>query len=233
MSIDTFGSPILADVGFNADGSLKQSGKQNVKFYNKKRLNFKAKRDEHGNLIIDPKTGIPAKEAYEETVEMVRIETKGDTNIIDDIADDLRKQQFYRQYKFFREGKIPDGHPIEDFDFIQAPTITELRLLGIHVLEQVAMMSDLDCERLKDQSGYELRDIATQWVKMNTPQGQMTKAKILEQEVQALKRQIQTLQERKEVYRSEVVQSEPVVEEVLETVELTPEQANKRKKRLV
>jgi hypothetical protein len=61
----------------------------------------------------------------------------------------------------------------------------------------------------------------------------VTKAKILELEVQTLKRQIQTLQERKEVYRSEVVQSEPVVEEVLETVELTPEQANKRKKRLV
>lgn len=234
--IDTFGSPLLADVQFEHDGSLKQTGKQNARFYNKKRLSFRAMKDEAGKLIMDPKTGLPQKEAFEEMVEMVRIETKGDTNIIDDIATDLRKRQFYRQYKFFREGRIPDGNPIEDFEFIQSPTVMELHMLGIHVIQQLAVMSDIECESLKDQSGYEMRDIAAQWVKINTPQGQSAKAARLEQEVAALKRQVQDLSSGKNASRrsAEPVEPEPAPEPEapIATIELSPEQlkAGKRKR---
>jgi hypothetical protein len=239
-NVETFGSPLLADVAFNDDGSLKQSGKQNVKFYNKKRLVFRARPllVKEGNQVfsdegkpryqIDPKTGIPFKDAHEELVEMVRIETKGDTNIIDDIADDLRKRQYYRQYKFFREGKIPDGNPIEDFDFLQPSTIMELHMFGIHVLQQVAVMSDMECEQLKDQSGYEIRDIAAQWIKINSPQGQAARTSVLERENARLRMELEQSRSARNVSAqeatSEVLQSEP--EEVIPTMELTPEQLN-------
>ena len=239
--VESFGSPLLQDVAFNDDGTLKQSGKQNIKFYNKKRLSFRARKDESGALIMDPKTGLPAKEAYEETVEMVRVETKGDTNIIDDIADELRKRQFYRQYKFFREGKIPDGNPIEDYDFLQGATITELHMLGIHVIQQVAEMSDMDCERLKDQSGYEIRDIAAQWVRINSPQGQNAKMGRLEQEVAKLRREVEDAKSTRgprNMPQPAMAVEAPVAvpDEPIATLELTPEQLAKGprgRKRLV
>lgn len=230
-TIETFGNPLLGDVSFNQDGSLKQSGKQNVKFYPKKRLSFKAKRDESGDLVFDKKTGLPFKEAFEEVVEMVRIETRGDTNIIDDVANDFHKRQFYRQYKFFRDGKVPDGNPIEDFDFLQSPTIMELHMLGIHTIQQVAAMNELECSQLKDQSGFEIRDIAEQWVRINSPQGQSLKASRLEIENAKLRKE---LEEAKGLKRRDFTPEQPIFEsapieseEVLETMELTPEQLSK------
>ncbi len=202
-SVETFGSSLLGDVQFNDDGSLKQSGKQSVKFYSKKRLSFKgmvkvdeagkALLDDNGKVIpiIDSKTGLPFKEAFEEIVTMVRIETKGDTNIIDDIANDFHKRQFYRQYKYFREGKIPDGNPIEDFEFFQPGVVMELHMLGVHTLQQVAEMNDLECEQLKDQPGYEIRDIAKQWVKINSPSGLASKASRQDLEIAKLKRELE------------------------------------------
>lgn len=194
--METFGNPILEDIQFNDDGSLKKSGKQNIKFYYKKFLDFKARPllDDDGNQVyeinektkkkvpvfdIDPKTGLPFKDAFENSRIMIRIETKGDTNIKDDFANDLDKRIHYRQYKFFMEGKAPTGHGIEDFEFIQPQVIVELHMLGVHVLEEVACMSDLECEQITGQSGYELRDIAKQWVTINSPQGiNQAKAKL-------------------------------------------------------
>lgn len=210
MSIETYGSPILADVALNDDGTLKQSGKQNIRFYNKKIADFRAKqlRDEEGNAIfefdakgrkvpvfeMDSRTGLPKKEIYERIVEMVRVETKGDTNIKDDVANEIDRQQHYRHYKFFREGKIPDGNPIEDFEYIQPTTYTELHMMGVHVIQQAALMNDVECERVQGQSGFEIRDFAVGWVRINTPQGQAGKANRLELEVERLKRTIEDLQ---------------------------------------
>lgn len=220
--LDTFDSPLLADVQINSDGTLKPSGKQNIRFYTKKFLKFRAKpkldesgvqmKDEKGKPLfeIDPKTGLPFKIAYEENVEMVRVETKGDTNIKDDVADEFIKRQYFRQYKFFKEGRFPDGHPIEDFDFIQAPTILELHLLGIHTIEQIAAASDLVCGQLKDQSGYEIRDIAAQWIQINSPQGQNTKALALERELLQAKREIEALKARSPRDIPRIVEQMPV-----------------------
>jgi len=226
--LDTFDSPLLADVQINSDGTLKPSGKQNIRFYTKKFLKFKAKpkldesgvqmKDEKGKPLfeIDPKTGLPFKIAYEENVEMVRVETKGDTNIKDDVADEFIKRQYFRQYKFFKEGRFPDGHPIEDFDFIQAPTILELHLLGIHTIEQIAAASDLVCGQLKDQSGYEIRDIAAQWIQINSPQGQNTKALALERELLQAKREIESLKARSPRDIPRIVEQAPMAAEVSE-----------------
>jgi len=226
--LDTFDSPLLADVQINSDGTLKPSGKQNIRFYTKKFLKFKAKpkldengvqmKDDKGKLLfeVDPKTGLPFKIAYEENVEMVRVETKGDTNIKDDVADEFIKRQYFRQYKFFKEGRFPDGHPIEDFDFIQAPTILELHLLGIHTIEQIAAASDLVCGQLKDQSGYEIRDIAAQWIQINSPQGQNTKALALERELLQAKREIEALKARSPRDIPRIVEQAPMAAEVSE-----------------
>lgn len=240
--METFGNPILEDVSFNSDGSLKQSGKQAVRFYAKKRLAFKAKfqtnedgsvkLDENGKKVldIDPKTGLPKKEAYDEVVEMVRIETRGDTNIVDDVANDFHKRQFYRQYKYFREGKIPDGNPIEDFDWLQPSTIMELHMFGIHTIQMVADMTELECTQLKDQSGYEIRDIARQWVTLNSPQGQAGKASKLEMENAKLKRELEEARSsRRGIAASgQEMAAETLVEEApLNTIELTPEQLSR------
>lgn len=191
--------PALDDVAFNDDGSLKLNGKQNIKFYKKKFLAYKARwkiHEETGKKVldIDPKTGLPFKDAYEDEVEMVRVETKGDTNIKDDVANDLDRRQHYRQYKWFRDGKIPDGNPIEDFDFLQPSTVMELHYYGKHVIQQVAAMDDMTCERLKDQSGYEVRDIAAQWVRINSPQGTNLKLDNAEKEIIELKRKLAALE---------------------------------------
>lgn len=227
--IESFGSSLLSDAQLNPDGTLKQNGKQNVKFYNKTRLAFRAKKDENGKPIIDPKTGIPFKEAYEEKVEMVRVETKGDTTIKDDIADEFSKRQFVRQYRFFRDGKIPDGNPIEDFDFIQPNSITELRMHGIYTLQQLAVADDIVCERLQDQSGFELRDVAAQWVKINSPQGQLGKVSVLEAKVKELERKLASENGGKEPVQR-IVQPVIVPDEPIETIELTPEVLKKGRK---
>jgi len=255
-NIDTFESPLLADVQINQDGTLKQSGKQNVKFRNVKRLNFKARplymkhddgtiayhdngkpvrvMDEKGKpaFDIDPRTGIPFKDAYEEIVEMCRVETKGDTNIVDDIASPMLKRQFNRQYKYFRSGKIPDGASIEDFEFLQPQTITELHMYGIHTLEQVSEMEDVDCEQIRDQSGFEIRDIAKQWLKINSPQGQAGKADRMELENARIKLELADLkaQVKGVKNRAFVAQEVTQVEEAPETatMEITPDQLKNR-----
>lgn len=245
--VETYGAPTLTDVEFNSDGTLKQSGKQNVKFYNKKILAFKGRiktnpdgtpiYDDKGKVIpiIDPKTGLPFKDAYEKVVEMIRVETRGDTTIFEDVANELHKRQFYRQYKFFREGKIPDGNPIEDFDFFQPSALMELHMLGVHTLQQVAVMSDLDCERLKDQSGYEVRDIARQWLKANSPDGLNLKMTAQDQEIARLKRQIEDLQrgQSRIVAAQEIQNVQPQIEEApVETMQIPAKDLKDRPRRV-
>lgn len=234
MEVETFGSPILNDVRFNDDGTLKQSGKQNVKFYNKKVLEFVARTkknadgsevlDENGKVVpdIDPKTGIPFRDPVEMIKEFVRIETRGDTTIIEDKATDLHKRQFYRQYKFFREGKIPDGNPIEEFEFFQPGSLMELHMLGIHTLQQVADMNDLECTQLKDQSGYEVRDIARQWLKVNSPDGQVSRMTKQDNEITKLRREIEELRknQRGSVYQARTEAMPQVEESPIATMEV-------------
>ncbi len=259
-NIETFESPLLSDVQINSDGTLKKSGKQNVKFYRTKRLNFKARplyvKDDEGNIVkhangkqmqakdekgkpmfeIDPRTGVPFKDAFEEVVVKVRVETKGDTNIKDDIANAMDKMQHNRQYRYFMEGKIPDGHSIEDFEFLQPQTIMELHMYGIHTLEMVAEMDDLACERIQDQSGFEVRDIAKQWLKINSPDAQKDKADRMELEVARLKAEVSSLKSQRKGARSvEIAEAlegaAEVVETPIPTMELTPDEFKNRSKR--
>lgn len=234
---DVVSTPLFQDVQFNVDGSLKETGKQNVRFRNQKVLSFRAvqKKNEDGELIfdvngkpvfdIDPKTGLPKKEAFEEIKEFVRVETKGDTNIKDDVANDFDRRQHYRQYKYFREGRIPDGQPLENFDFIQPSAVMELHMHGIHVLEQAAEMSDIVCEQLKDQSGFEIRDIARQWLRINSPQSQATRLTAEQSELARLRKENAELKASKPRLVENEYQAidQPPVDEV-ETIELPIEE---------
>ena len=99
---------------------------------------------------------------------------------------------------------------------MQAPTILELHLLGIHTIEQIAAASDLVCGQLKDQSGYEIRDIAAQWIQINSPQGQNTKALALERELLQAKREIEALKARSPRDIPRIVEQAPMAAEVSE-----------------
>lgn len=241
--IETFDNPLLQEVKFNSDGTLKASGKQQVKFYRKKVLDFKAKplmidgevqRDANNKVIfdIDPKTGLPKKEAFEKVVTMVRVETKGDTNIKDDVADEVAKRQFYRQYKYFMDGRIPDGHPLEDFEFLQPATMMELHLLGIHVIEQLAEMGDLECGQVTSQSGFEVRDIAQQWIRINSPQGQSMRLSTTEVELKKANDKIKELESQlggARSYRAVVNPENQVTQEPeVSTVEISVDEMKKR-----
>jgi len=239
---EVLATPLFADIGFNADGSLKQTGKQNVKFRHQKVLSFRArpKLDENGKQVlnaagkpvfdIDPKTGLPFKDAFEEVKEFVRVETKGDTNIKDDVANDMDRRQHYRQYKAFRDGKIPDGNPIENFDFIQPPTCMEMHMHGIHTIEQVATMPDLVCEQMKDQSGFEVRSIAAQWIKLSSPHSLGLRMTQEQSEIIRLRDRVKQL----EAGGRGLVQPYGAAPEVpdapIQTMELTPEQMAKPKR---
>lgn len=254
--METYGNPILEDVQLDDNGKLKNTGKQNIKFYWKKFLDFKARPllDEDGNQVyeinertkkrvplfdIDPQTGAPFKDAFENKRLMLRIETKGDTNIKDDFANKLDQHLHKRQYMFFMQGKVPTGHPIEDFEFIQPAVLMELKLLGIHVLEEVACMEDLECEQVTGQSGYELRDIAKQWVTINSPQGINQANTKLEKENAELRAQLELakmgrVKGIKPVSLEQEV--EATVEEPVKVLEMTHEEAKKGlkgRKRLV
>ena len=160
---------------------------------------------------------------------------KGDTNIKEDIADNFSKRQFHRQYKFFREGKIPDGHSIEDFDFLQPGTITELHMFGIHTLEQVADMDEVACEQLKDQPGFEIRDIARQWLKINSPDGLAGKTDRMQIENERLKRELADLKAKNRGQRLVETMQAPVEEiesEPVATMEISPEQLKSRKRKV-
>lgn len=256
--ITSFESPLLNDVQINSDGTLKKSGKQNVKFYRKKVLSFKARplyvkqddgeivkhangkpvqaKDEKGKPMfeIDPRTGLPFTDAYEEIKEFVRVETKGDTNIKDDVAKPMDQMQHNRQYRAFREGKIPDGHSIEDFEFLQPQTIMELHMFGVHTLEQASEMDDLACDQIKDQSGFWVRDIAKQWLQLNSPNGYKAKADRLELENARQKAEIESLKMKRRGART-VEPKDPIEEiaipETDAVVELTPEEFKNRRGR--
>lgn len=182
--IESFGSPTLEGVQFEDDGNggvqLKKAGKQAVKFYVKRQMQFRAKTDGKGNTLLDkktglppinPKTGLPFQETFENRTLMVIVNTPGDKSLVDSVATEYHKREYFRQYKFFKDGKgIPDGHSIDDCDFIPPQTLTDLHYYGVHILEQLAECSDLVCEQVP--AAWDLRDYAKEWLRIHSPDGQ-------------------------------------------------------------
>ena len=191
MPLPTFDSPTLegtlVDDG-NGGVTMKGRHRQQVKFYLKRQMDFRAKThagssgdgkdvildSKTGLPVIDKKTGLPFKETFQKETLMVIIDTPGDKNKIDCVATDYHKREFYRQYEYFRKGKgIPEGYSIDDCEWIQPSTLTELHYYGIHVVEQLAVCTDLICEQVPEV--WELREFANDWLKINSPDGQKAK----------------------------------------------------------
>ena len=108
-------------------------------------------------------------------------------------------------------------------------------MLGVHVIQQVAEMSDLECDQLRDQPGYEVRDTAAQWIRINSPQGQASKASRLEIENAALRRKLEDslLTKNRSVKVAEIKEPEMEVESFIETMDISQEDLNKLRKRKV
>lgn len=189
MALPTFDSPTLegslVDDG-NGGVTMKGRHRQQVKFYVKRHMAFRARTvdglgkevildPKTGKPVIDTKTGLPFKETYEKQTLMVIIDTPGDKNKVDCVATDYHKYEFKRQYEHFRSGKgAPEGYSIDDCEWIQPGTLTDLHYYGIHVVEQLAVCTDLICEQIPEV--WELRDYARDWLKINSPDGWKAKA---------------------------------------------------------
>ena len=241
--IDDFGSPTLQNIQFDDSGHLRQNanGRQSVRFFKRRVLEFRAKTDKDGNPVldpktgkpaIDPKTGLPFKEAFEVEKLMVSIKTPGDKNEIEEVATPYHKRQFFKQYEFFRKGGgIPDGQRISDCDFIPAAIVPDLYHFGIYTLEQLATCSQMVCEEIP--AVWELRDFAKEWLRVNSPQGHLatniqlrTENAKLEAEVERLSSLVgpdgKPMKAQTPLHKEEVDLSAPPLEDRI--MELTPEQ---------
>jgi len=250
MTLPTFDSPTLegslVDDG-NGGVTMKGRHRQQVKFYMKRQMGFRAKThtgssgdgkdvilDERtGKPVIDTRTGLPFKETFEKQVLMVIVDTPGDKNKVDSVATDYHKYEFKRQYEYFRNGKgAPEGYSIDDCDWIQPGMLTDLHYYGIHVVEQLADCTELICEQLPEV--WELREFAKDWLRINSPDGWKAKAIKLQSDLDAANTEVETLKSKllgadgKPILRREAA---PVVRESIRTMEINKEEISEGKKK--
>lgn len=175
------------DTSHVQDGQrIKGDDRQFVRFYKKVVPVIYSTR-----VKINEKTGatqILEQKVKEVEREFVQIKTPGDTNEVDDFAEDFHRREHWRHYKAFRDGRTaPIGTPIDEATFISSHVATELRYMGVHVVEQLADASDHLCQTIPN--GFELREFAKTTVKAQTKENpkllalmqelEETKAKVL------------------------------------------------------
>lgn len=168
-----------------------KSNRQFVRFYWKKIVTFVAKKVET-NAFGSVK--VLEKERVEKDVEMVNVVTPGEKNIVDDFAQDYHRQQFYPQYKAFRDGKTaPIGTPLEEVDFIGGGILTELKYREVHTVEQLADAGDSLCAIIPN--GYELRANAQAIVKSNIDNKTLSQVNVLKLELEKSQKEMEKLRE--------------------------------------
>lgn len=166
--IPSFGAPTLE--GFDTSNIVPGQriggiNRQYVRFY-KKTVN-----EIHADKVsVNPKTGevkilttkvVPVEREY------VHIKTPGDKNEVDDFAQPFHKKEHWAAYTAFREGRTaPMGVPLDECSFISPNIAIELKVMGVHVLEQLADASDHLCNHVAN--GWELREYARAMVKVNS-----------------------------------------------------------------
>ncbi len=167
-AIPDFGAPSLQNLEFeSAPGQpgvlqVKQNGRQYVRFYNKDVYN--ALETQRRRAANPHETVLPV---YEKRL-MVQIDTPGDTNRFDDVAHDYHKRNYFSQYGQYKDGKTgPTGTPLKDADFLVGVEIEDLIYARIFTIEQLGDASDTMCENLP--RGYEIREHARAWCKVNDP----------------------------------------------------------------
>jgi len=185
-----YDAPTLQGLNLEAgqDGlQVKQSNRQSVRFYTKQDLELCA--------VLNPEgTKVARYEPIPVSKLMVRIETPGDKNIFDDVANEYHKREYKRYYYAFKDGKgAPVGHALEDCDYIQPVMVTELKYEGIHTMEQLADAPDNVLDRLP--LGRPYQHYAQQWCQINSPTGVQAVAKKLTSDLSSAKSEIESLRE--------------------------------------
>lgn len=244
--LEDFNSPTLQRTGLNEDGTLRRGKGQAVKFYTKRSMEFRARTvdgkglelvldPKTGKPPIDPKTGLPFHETYEKTTLMVKINTPGDKSEVDCIATEYHKREYWPQYKYFLDGHgIPDGHLIDEFDFIPPKVLTDLHYYGIHTLEQMRDCTDMICGQVPQL--WELRDYAKEWLRINSPAGVSAQVTALKAENDKLFRENQELKSKilapngKPYVMPAPMEEVSAAPEPIKTKELTPEEFKRGKK---
>lgn len=244
--LEDYGSPTLQRVALNEDGTLKKGKGQAVKFYTKREMAFRTKTvdgkgeetlldPKTGKPPIDAKTGLPFHEPYEKVTLMVKVNTPGDKNEVDCVATEYHKREYWPQYKYFLDGNgIPDGHLIDEYEFINPKIITDLHYYGIHTLEQLRDCSDMICNQIPQV--WELRLLAEKYLRINSPEGVSEAVTKLRAENDKLFRENQELKSKVlapngKPYVMPAAMEEPSFSpEPIKTKELSPEEFKKGKK---
>lgn len=193
IAINPFNAPTL-EGSYNTAApipgqAIRASGgnRQFVRFYSKTETEVytvRAQINEKTGASVPMETGVrPIKR------EFVEIVTPGDTNKYDNVATSWHKRTFWRQYQAFREGRTaPLGMPIEQAQFVSNHLSIELRILGVHTVEQLADASEDLCNQVPD--GFQLREFARAYCKAQIANKDSPKVIAMGNEIEMLKREI-------------------------------------------
>lgn len=135
--------------------------------------------------VINEKTGerrVTKREIREIEREWVRVITPGDTNKVEQPAEEYHRRDFVRQYAAFKSGDLtPFGTPLDECSYVQPNIVTELNYLGCKTEEQLADASDYLCNMIAN--GHELREIAKARCKVAQENQQLGKVNQLQIEL--------------------------------------------------
>lgn len=191
--VNPWGAPTLDGFdpnSFQPGQRARGSDRQYVRFYKKKVMEVHASK-----VRTNEKTGevkVLATSPVEVEKEMVHIKTPGDKNEIEGYATDYHRREFWTHYKAFRDGNTaPLGLDIDEASFISPGIATELRYLGVHVVEQLADASDDLVNRIPD--GWSLREFARTHCKAMNDGNVSSRISMLEDELKEAKRLIARL----------------------------------------
>jgi hypothetical protein len=109
--------------------------------------------------------------------ELVQISVPGDQfSSPTERVNDVHKQRWPAEYKAFKEGLEPavDGFPLEQWPMLKKPQVLELKALGIHTVEQCAVLDDRVLQRLR-VGGMRLREMAKAYLDDTFAQTELNK----------------------------------------------------------
>ena len=201
-AIESFGSPALENlelVGSGDSTTVRGKTRQLVRFFKQTMHEYvtdKAK--------INPKTGDSTPISFKLVPverEMVHIVTPGDKNEILAPAEHYHKNDHFKQYHAYRQGKAaPLGTAIDECPYLSHNLKIELKAMSIVTEEQLADCADHVCSLIPE--GWELRQFAiarcnarksqgASVAQVNVMKAELEKSQALIQEMQVQMKQMQ------------------------------------------
>ncbi len=74
-------------------------------------------------------------------------------------VDDGHRNRWSREYELFRKGmeQTAEGTPIEEWPVVNRAVVMELRSLGIQTIEEIATLSDVNCQKVMGLQGLRIK----------------------------------------------------------------------------